>query len=82
MARCTAPRGRAGPSRPSQGPGTVFKIDAFGAFSQLHVFQCLKTSCGPHSGLVETAPGVFAGTAPDPGYDITHGGSVWQLTDH
>jgi len=46
------------------GCGTVFKIDASGAFSQLHVFQCLKTGCGPHSGLVETAPGIFAGTAP------------------
>ena len=70
-----------GTKKASQGPGTVFKIDAAGAYSQLHVFQCLKTSCGPHSGLVETAPGVFAGTAPDAGYDITHGGSVWQITD-
>jgi uncharacterized repeat protein (TIGR03803 family) len=70
-----------GTKKSQQGPGTVFKIDAAGAYSQLHVFQCLKTGCGPHSGLVETAPGVFVGTAPNAQYDITHGGSVWQITD-
>jgi len=65
----------------AQGPGTVFRIGADGRYAQLHVFKCLKEGCATHAGLVETAPGTYAGTTPTFAASITQGGTVWQLTD-
>ena len=61
------------------GAGTVFKIDASGAYSTLHVFA-ITDGANPAAGLIQATDGAFYGTTSRGGVGLLGQGTVFKVT--